>query len=276
MSEPSEPPVPPSPLPPAYAPAPPSGPPPGTATVRISDWFNQAWALIKPYWLEYVLAILLAHLVIFVSELLCFLPILLVIGPMMGGIFIYLAKRIVGVPAQVPDIFKGFQRFKDTTILGLALFLVPLIFTAILFTPTVLGALGAGSGGRMGQAFANVTGCLGCMTVPLSIIVLLVYPVLAGTYLVFALPLVMFKQMDAITAIKRSIEIVKPQTANFLMLLLANMVLLLAANFVGGVLLCVGALILSPLAVSIVGTMQLLAFGDFVGLTREDLAPYAD
>jgi hypothetical protein len=272
MSEPADPQVPPS--PPSYTPPPP-GPPSGTAIIRISDWLNEAWNLIKPYWLEYVLAVLVAHLVIFASELLCFLPVLFVVGPMMGGIFIYLAKRIVGEPAQVADIFKGFRRFKDTMILGLALFLVPLIFAVLLFLPTVLGALGA-QGGRAGEAVAQMAGCLGCMTVPLGIIGLLVYPVLAGTYLVFALPLVMFRQMDAIAAIKRSLEIVKPQTVNFLLFMLANLVLLLAANLVGSALFCVGALILSPLAASTVGTMQLLAYRDFVGLTREDLAPYAD
>jgi len=57
--------------------------------------------------------------------------------------------------------------------------------------------------------------------------------------------------------------------------MLADMVLLMAAQFVGTALLCVGVLILSPLAVSVVGTMQLLAYREFVGLVREDLAPYA-
>ncbi|PYQ56446.1 MAG: hypothetical protein DMF53_25495, partial [Acidobacteria bacterium] len=79
--------------------------------VRISEWLNEAWNLVKPYWLEYVLAILVAELVIIAAEFLCFVPVLLVIGPMMGGVFVYLAKRIVGVPAQVSDIFKGFRRF---------------------------------------------------------------------------------------------------------------------------------------------------------------------
>jgi hypothetical protein len=275
MSEPLDPTVPPIPPPPSYAPPPPPGPPAGSPAVRISEWLNAAWALIQPYWLEYVLAVLVAHLVIIGAELLCLLPVLLVIGPMLGGIFIYLAKRIVGLPVQVSDVFKGFRRFQDTTVLGLVLFLPPLLFSALLFLPMILGAMGAGNG-RVGEAIANVTGCLGCLTVPLSVLFSLVYPLFVGTYLVLALPLVMFRQMGAIEAIRRSIEIVKPQTANFLIFMLADMVLLLAANFVGTALLCVGLLILSPLAVSVVGTMQLLAYREFVGLTREDLAPYAD
>jgi uncharacterized membrane protein len=85
----------------------------------------------------------------------------------------------------------------------------------------------------------------------------------------------MFQGMGAMDAIRRSIEIVKPQAANFLIFALANLVLLAAANFLGSALFCVGALILSPLAASLVGTMHLLAYREYVGLTPEDLAPYA-
>lgn len=274
MSEPSEPPVPPS-FPSAYVPPPPSGPYSGTATVRIGEWFNEAWNIVKPYWLEYVLAILVFEIVTAAASALCFLPVLLVVGPMLGGVQIYLAKRMLGMPAQVSDIFKGFRRFKDTTILGLAIFSLPIIFAVILILPTVLGSLGVGAG-RVGEAVASVTGCLGCLTIPLSLIFTFIYPILVGTFLIFALPLVMFKQMDAIAAMKRSVEIVKPQLVNFLLLLLASMVILLAASFVGGLLICVGHLLLAPLAISVVYTVHLLAYRDFVGITREDLAPYAD
>jgi uncharacterized membrane protein len=276
MSEPYDPSVPPVPPPSAYAPPPPPGTPPGAPGVRISEWLNHAWTLIQPYWLEYVLAILVAHLVILGSALLCLVPVLLVTGPMMGGILVYLAKRILGMPAQIPDIFKGFRRFADTTILGIALLLPPLLFAVLIFAPMILTAVGAGNEGPVGEAMAHATSCLGCLTMPLALLFGVVYPILTGTFLVFALPLVMFRGMGAMDAIRRSIEIVRPQAANFLIFALANMVLLMAANFVGSALFCVGALILSPLAASLVGTMHLLAYREHVGLTPEDLAPYAD
>jgi hypothetical protein len=276
MSEPLDPPV--QPPPPPYVPPPPPGaPPPGPPTIRISEWLNQAWELIKPYWIEYVLAVLVAHVVILGAELLCVLPVLLVAGPMMGGIFVYVAKRMFGMPAQIPDVFKGFRRFADTFILGLALILPPLVFVPLIFLPTILAALGAGSGNaQVQEAMSNLSGCLGCLTAPLTILFLVVYPILAGTYLVFALPLVMFRRMSAIEAIRRSIEIVRPRPVEFLVFMLADLVLLWAATFLGGALFCVGFLILSPLAVSMVSAMQLLAYRDFVGLAPEDLAPYAD
>lgn len=267
MSEPLDPTAPPS-----YAPPPPPGTPPGPPTVRISDWLNQAWAIIQPYWLEYALAILVAHLVFIAAEVACILPVLLVGGPIMGGVFIYLAKRMLGMPAEISDVFKGFRRFADTFLLGLALILPPLVFVPLMFVPTVLAAISAGHL-QGGTALTQVTGCL---TLPLIALFVVVYPLAAGTYLVFALPLVLFRRMSAIAAIQRSIEIVKPQLSSFLIFTLADLVLLWAASFVGGVLICVGFLILSPLAASLVGTMQLLAYRDFVGLAPEDLAPYVD
>jgi hypothetical protein len=253
-------------------PPPPGPPPPGPSTVRISDWLNQAWALIQPYWLEYVLAVLVAHLVILAAELLCILPILVVAGPMMGGVFVYLAKRIFGMPVQISDVFKGFRRFVDTFLLGLILILPPMVLVPLLFLPTILAAIGFGDS-QAGQAMTQATTCV---TVPLVGLFLGVYPILVGTYLVFALPLVLFRRMGAMDAIRQSIEIVKPQFTSFLIFLLADLVLLWAASFLGSALFCVGFLILSPLAGSLVGTMQLLAYRDFVGLTPEDLAPYAD
>ncbi len=250
----------------------PPGPPPGQPAIRISEWLNAAWAVIQPYWLEYVLAILVAHLVILGAEILCVLPVLLVAGPMMGGIFIYLAKRMLGLPAQIPDVFKGFRRFADTLILGLVLILPPLVLVPMIFLPTILAAIGFGDS-QAGQAMTQMTGCV---TIPLVSLFLLVYPLAVGTYLVFALPLVLFRGMGAVEAIRRSIEIVKLQPGNFLVFALADLVLLWAGHFLGSALFCVGVLILSPLAVSIVGTMQLQAYREFVGLTPEDLAPYGD
>src|SRR4029077_9670788 len=134
MSEPLDPPVPPSPPPPTYsAPPPHSGLTSGAPAVRISEWLNAAWALIQPYWLEYVLAILVAHLVVLGAALFCLLPVLLVSGPMMGGILIYLAKGCVGEPSQVADVFKGFRRLADTALLGLVLVLPPLLFSVLIF-----------------------------------------------------------------------------------------------------------------------------------------------
>ncbi len=274
MSEPLVPPIPPPPA--VYPPPLPPGPPPGGPTVRIGDWLNEAWAILQPNWVEYILAVLVFELVVFVGIFACLLPGIILAGPMLGGLHIYLAKRLLGLPAEVGDVFKGFRRFWDTFLLGLALALPPILIFALFAIPHILARIGMEQGGPLSgvaSAVAGISGCITCVGLPLF---WLIYPVVVGTLVVFALPLVLFRQMSAMEALRRSVEIVKPQFAGFLVLLLVHMLIVWAASAAGGLLLCVGSLVSTPLALSLIYTMQLLAYRDYVGLTPADLAPYAD
>jgi uncharacterized membrane protein len=85
----------------------------------------------------------------------------------------------------------------------------------------------------------------------------------------------MFRQMKAMEAIRTSITLVRPRFFGFFLLLLAGALLILAANSIGSLLLFIGALILTPLAIAVFFTMQLLAYRDFIGLTEQDLTLYA-
>jgi hypothetical protein len=264
----SEPLLPPPPVPPPAPPVPPPGGPP----VRIADWYNEAWRILQPVWVEVLLAGLLVQMVVVAATLACFLPAFVVAGPLIAGLHIYLGKRAVGLPAEVTDVFKGFRRFLDTFLLGAVIALPPLVVLVLVVVPMVVVSAGvSGPFGDFANAAAGISTCLSFVGIPLF---LLIYPVLVGTLLVFAMPLVVFRGLGAVAAIQQSIELVKPQLGNFLLLLLANMVILMAASSVGGVLLCVGVLVLSPLATGFVYLVQLLAYRDFVGLSQADLAPY--
>jgi uncharacterized membrane protein len=81
--------------------------------------------------------------------------------------------------------------------------------------------------------------------------------------------------MKAMDAIRTSIRIVRPQFLNFLLLTLAGFLLIGAASSIGALLLCVGYFVLTPLAIAVFTTMQLLAYRDFIGLTEQDLTLYA-
>jgi len=272
MSEPSVPP------PPSYTP-PPGGPPPsaprGEGSSKIGVWFSQAVDIVKPNWVDFMLAIVVAYLTILVAELLCFLPVLIVIGPIWAGIYIYVAKRVLGLPAEVADVFKGFRRTLDTFILGLVVFFFPIIFITLSFLPHLMAAFGTQLG-PLGRFFAGISGSLGCLLVPLSFLFAFVYPVLVSTFLVFALPLILFRAMPVMDAIKKSIEIVKGDFFTFFLLLLFNIIVMTAAQIVGGILLCIGALVIVPLAMGVVTCTHVLAYRDYVGLKPEDLAPYAN
>lgn len=279
MSEPVlSPPPPPGPPGPPGSPSPPTPPiPPASGPgVRISEWYSQAWQVLQPVWVEVLLAGLVFQLVLLAATFACLVPAFVVAGPLIGGLHVYLAKRLVGLPAEVGDVFKGFRRFLDTFLLGAIILLPPLIVAVILIGVPIALTLGLGTiGGPLENLVpiaANLGGCVSMVAIPLF---LFVYPVLVGTLLVFAMPLVLFKGMGAMAAIRRSVELVRADFGNFLLLLLANVVILLAAQSVGSTLLCVGWLVLSPVATGFVYLVQLIAYRDHVGLTQADLAPYA-
>jgi hypothetical protein len=265
-----------TPQPPA---GPPPAPPPSGPAVRIGEWFTEAWNLIQPVWIEYILVILLFQVVVGVAYLLCVLPGLLVIGPMLGGVFVYCGKRALGEPAEVTDLFKGFERFGPTLVLGLVIFLIPMVVLGIAFLPALFSSIGLSAAEQSGAtgardffgALSGLSGCLGCVVVPLLAVV---YPIVVGTLFIFAFPLVMFENLSAMEALKRSTNLVLPKFWGFLGFLVASWLLQVVAGSVGGILICIGALILSPLAMAMVTVAQVLAYRDFVGLTPENVEAY--
>jgi len=246
--------------------------------LRIGDWLSEAWQILQPFWLESVIAVLVAGLTIFAGYVLCILPGLVVIGPILAGIQIYFAKRLLGLPAEIGDVFKGFRRFLDTFLVGLVLYLVPMLINGVLAAPRIFAAMAANGLANHGD-FDNAAGPLlavtGCFA-GLGYLIVLSYSILAHTFLMFALPLVLFRGMSAMDAMRRSFEIVKPQFVGFLLLLVVFFLLGMAGAFSGILLLCIGLLVTVPLARSLINLIQLQAYRDFVGLTVDDLAPYAN
>ncbi len=238
-------------------------------SVRIGEWFNEAWEIVRSAWLEYMLTLVVYSLIMTITGILCAPAVLLIGGPLTGGVYVYIAKRMVHQPAEVGDIFKGFRRYGPTTVLFLVIALVPIAGMVLLMLMLVLPALGGPH-----SIVSGILGTLSCIGCCMICTFFLVYPVIVGTFLIFAFPLVLFRNMGVIDAIRTSVDLVKPQFLNFLMLLLAQTIILLAASSVGAALFVVGYLILQPLAMAIVLAVHLLAYRDFVGLTADDLALY--
>lgn len=273
---PGPPPSSPPPSPPPGSP-PPGGPPSGGAggpnaspTVDVASWFQRSWEAIQPVWIEVILAVLATQVVLGIAYSLCIVPGLLLMGPITAGLFIYLGKLVVGERPAFDDLFKGLSRFVDTTILALVLFLVPAIFLGIMFLPSIFAAVGFGDSPG-GEGIVGLFSCFGVLGVLLFVIV---YPIVVGTFCMFAFPLVVFERMGAIEALKVSAERVKPQLTGFLLFLAACVLVWIVAASVGSVLLCVGTLVLSPLAQALIMGSQLAAYRDFFGLTTSDLEPY--
>ena len=271
----SEPPPPPE--PPGAVPPPEPPPHSGAAPrVDIGRWFDGAIDALKENFLEVIIVYLIWHVLVAVGFFLCVIPALVVVGPLTGGLFIYSAKRMLGMPAQIGDLFKGFEKFADTLVVSLLLFVVPMLFLAALAMPLVFALVGAGAASSSGASgVLEAFSCFGAMLAAAGgLVFLIVVPALVGTFLVFAFPLIIFRNRRATEAMRESYERVRPYFGGFLLLLAANVLLILIANALGSLAFGLGWLLFSPLAQAIICLMQLQAYREFFGLSEQDLAIY--
>lgn len=152
---------------------------------------------------------------------------------MQGGLYIYMAKRIFGLPTQVSDMYKGFRRFTETFVLSIAIWLIPFIVIDILLLPSLPPAIGSGLFPKSGHTFSTLSGVLVCSGCFVIIRFVLLYPLIAGSLFVFAYPLVMFRGMKPLEALTTSFKINAPRFFNFFFLLLAFFLAFAIANAIG-------------------------------------------
>lgn len=245
-------------------PPPPPGAAPGGATVRIGDWVNEAIDRLKPAWTDYVVVGLAFFVVILVAFALFVIPGIIIAGPVMGGLYVYVAKKVLGMDAAVGDLFSGFKKFTDLILLWIIIGL-PAVVVMIL---SVLSSM-THRMGSAGRALQKLMSCLGCGLVPL----LSIFYIAAAVMLIFAIPLIMFKNLDAIAAIKESFRVTKADLVNFVLLALALWVVGIVGEL--GVIACViGLLITAPLALCAQVMIRVQAYRDFFGLAPEDVRQY--
>ena len=266
---------PPPPPPPPYGGSitPPTPPPPrppggGGGGVKIGEWFTEAFDRVKPAWVEYFIAGIVVMLCMAVSAVLCYLPYFIVGGPLLAGRYIFVGKKILGMPAEVGDVFKGFRKFTETMLLWLVMIGPPILVMLLFYAGQFASAMGLG---KLGDVLRAIMGCVGCIGIPVFGII---YPLVVGTLLFFAFPLVLFKNMDAMSALKESMAKVKPNFVNFLLLWVSCFALLLVAEIAGLILCLIGILVTIPVAMCIMTMVQLEAYRDHYGLSPENLEQY--
>lgn len=253
-------------LPPPPPPPPPSSP--STPTVRIGDWFNEAIDRLKPAWTDYLVAGLVTMIALAISAVLCYIPYFIVGGPLVAGFFIYNARKMLGQPAEIGHLFKGFTKFSETLLLWLIIVLPPVIVYLLAWLPGILQQIGLG---KLGRTLSGIAGCVGCVGIPVFGII---YPIVIGTLALFAFPLILFRNMDAVGALKKSIEVVKPNFMQFLLLWLACILVVLVAEIAGLIACVIGLFVTIPLAGAVIANIQLQAYRDFFGLGPQDVQQY--
>ena len=202
-----------------------------TGVIKPVEIYKEAWGLIKgQYWLVFGIVIvgMLVGSVI---------PVVL-IGPMMCGIFMCLFCLTVGKPLKFEDVFNGFPFIWKSLPISLAIMAPILVFIVVIYIP-MIGMAVAGSRMSESEVLPFIVGVL------IFEMVFAVIMVCIHTLLMFAFPLVADRGISAFEAIRLSAKAVWRNLAGMAGLLGVGMVVV----FVGYLALCVGVYFTIPLII---------------------------
>lgn len=183
-------------------------------------------------------------------------PLGILMGPMMCGIYLTLFKQRRGQPIEFGDLFKGFDYFGESLIAAL-LHMVPIFLiivpTYIFFYISMFAMMAAQGGGEPDLAiFLGFFGFWAIVWILLMVVLILV-----SIIFTFAYPLIADRHLSGIEAVKLSM---KAALANFWGLL--GLMLLSALLSFAGVLLCyVGAFLVMPITFGAIAVAYEQVFG---------------
>jgi hypothetical protein len=194
-------------------------------------------------------------------------PLGILMGPMMCGIYLALFQTRRGQPIEFGTLFKGFDYFGDSliaTLLHIIPVLVVLVPAYILFFVLYFGLMVAMTQGG-DAAPAAFIGILALFM--LFWVVILVLLIVLAVLFAFAYPLIVDRRLSGLNAVKLSI---RAAMANFWRLL-GMMLLTTLLNFVGVLFCYVGAFLVVPIGFAAIATAYEQVFG--LGEVQPNLPP---
>jgi uncharacterized membrane protein len=211
-----------------------------TGVIKGTECVKEGWALIKD---QYWLFLGIVFVGIFIGGA---VPVVL-IGPMMVGIYLCFFRRMRGERVEFGDLFKGFDYFAQSLIAAL----IQMIPMVIILVPMylimfVLMMTSMPRGGRMGQeeASAFFVTFLGFYLV--FIFLIIIVALIVTVFFMFAFPLIADRNLSGVEAIKLSIKAGKANAGGIIGLLLLNF----AMTFVGALCCYVGAFFVAPITMA--------------------------
>ncbi len=155
-------------------------------------------------------------------------PMAILMGPMMCGIYLCHFKRLRGEKVTFELLFKGFDYFLESLIATLILvgaMMVVIVPVYLLFFAGFLGIILSAEQGNEGEVVAGLLGM--CAVVYVFI---LVVSLLVGTFFAFVYPLIVDRGLTAIPALKTSFRAVLGNLPGMLgLVFLSTLISLLAA-----------------------------------------------
>jgi hypothetical protein len=211
-----------------------------TSVIKPVECVKEGWALIKDqYWL--FLGIIFVG--VFIGGA---VPIVL-IGPMMVGIYICLFRRMRGEPVEFGTLFKGFDHFAQSLIAAL-LQMIPLVVVMVpaYIIMFVLMMTSMPRGGRMDpdESSRFLFTLLGFELV--FVLVVMTVAIVVTIFFLFAFPLIADRNLSGVDAVKLSIKAARANFGGIFGLILVNVGLGIL-----GVLCCyVGAFLVAPISLA--------------------------
>lgn len=208
-----------------------------TGVIKPVECLKEGWALIKDqYWLFWgivVVGLLIGGAV----------PIVL-IGPMMVGVFMCFFRKMRGEKVEFGMLFKGFDQFAQSLIAALIQMIpmvVVMIPTYIVMVVVMLATAPRGSRASPDESAAFAIALVASYLV--FFVLIIVVAMITSIFFMFAFPLIADRGMSGLDAVKLSMRAGKANFGGIVGLVLLNFALGMA-----GVLACyVGALLIAPI-----------------------------
>jgi uncharacterized membrane protein len=222
-----------------------------TGVIKPVECIKEGWALIKDqYWLFFgisLVGILIGGAV----------PIVL-LGPMMAGIFLCLFQRQRQQPVEFGGLFKGFDYFVPTLIvtvikvIPLVILMVPfyIVIISVMFTTMPRGQTSPD------EASGFLLSIFGLEMV--FFVIVMVVSILVEIFFMFAFPLVVDRKLSGLDAVKLSFRAGKANLGGVLGLLLLNAVL----GFVGVLCCFIGIYFFLPVSFAAISVAYRRVFPD--------------
>jgi uncharacterized membrane protein len=200
-----------------------------TGVIRPVEVYKEAWALMKDqYWM--VLAVTFVGIIIGSA-----VPIVL-IGPMVCGIYMCLFEKVEGRPVTFDRLFKGFDFFLPSLIVSVVVLGPVLVLIFVMYLPMIAIAM---AGPRMSEA-ELIPFLVGTIVFELIVVFLMVC---LHTLLMFAFPLIADRKLSGLQSMVVSAKAVWQNLGGVAGLFGVGFVLCI----VGYLMLCIGIYLVLPI-----------------------------
>jgi len=217
----------------------------------VIEAMGMGWRLVmSDFWRLWVVALVQMLILMGANYVLGIVAVVLILPPLAAGMFYVVSRRIDGHPAEVGDLFKGFQdRFGESVVGFLPVAGASLVFGMLLvfvILAAVLGGIGLAAAAEHNEELAVLLVVVDAVLALLVLAVILVILKLFALFFIFLFPAVWDHPESGWAAAKASVRLVREHFWSVIGLVLLFWLLGQAAGLVGVLACCIGVLFTGP------------------------------